>query len=163
MARGVASVTLPITNLEIAVPLSAMNWFRLVHAWPRINFASFRVLSFFLFIIPSYFSFFFLSFFSYPFSFLSLLDGMISLLVYQFYKPRPAIYLIFNTVFLKIIRRIIYILLLTSTKWMLLRGSLRNNKGKAWRSLRPPIRRIKREMWYSFGSFWKERKGWHGH
>lgn len=42
MARGVASVTLPITNLEIAVPLSAMNWF-LVHSW--INFASFRVFS----------------------------------------------------------------------------------------------------------------------
>lgn len=141
MARGVASVTLPITNLEIAVPLSAMNWFR---TRARLAADQFRFLSSFLH--------FFLSLlfgFSFPFS-----GGMASLAILS------SIYLIFDSVFLKIIRRIIYIPLLTSTKWILLRGSLGNNKGKAWRSLRRPIRRIKREMWHSFGSFWKERKGW---
>lgn len=141
MARGVASVTLPITNLEIAVPLSAMNWFR---TRARLAADQFRFLSSFLH--------FFLSLlfgFSFPLS-----GGMASLSILS------SIYLIFDSVFLKIIRRIIYIPLLTSTKWILLRGSLGNNKGKAWRSLRRPIRRIKREMWHSFGSFWKERKGW---
>lgn len=141
MARGVASVTLPITNLEIAVPLSAMNWFR---TRARLAADQFRFLSSFLH--------FFLSLlfgFSFPLS-----GGMASLSILS------SIYLIFDSVFLKIIRRIIYIPLLTSTKWILLRGSLGNNTGKAWRSLRRPIRRIKREMWHSFGSFWKERKGW---
>lgn len=141
MARGVASVTLPITNLEIAVPLSAMNWFR---TRARLAADQFRFLSSFLH--------FFLSLlfgFSFPLS-----GGMASLSILS------SIYLIFDSVFLKIIRRVIYIPLLTSTKWILLRGSLGNNKGKAWRSLRRPIRRIKREMWHSFGSFWKERKGW---
>lgn len=137
MARGVASVTLPITNLEIAVPLSAMNWFR---TRARLAADQFRFLHFFLSLL---FGFFF-----------PLSGGMASLSILS------SIYLIFDSVFLKIIRRIIYIPLLTSTKWILLRGSLGNNTGKAWRSLRRPIRRIKREMWHSFGSFWKERKGW---
>lgn len=137
MARGVASVTLPITNLEIAVPLSAMNWFR---TRARLAADQFRFLHFFLSLLFG---------FSFPLS-----GGMASLSILS------SIYLIFDSVFLKIIRRIIYIPLLTSTKWILLRGSLGNNKGKAWRSLRRPIRRIKREMWHSFGSFWKERKGW---
>lgn len=137
MARGVASVTLPITNLEIAVPLSAMNWFR---TRARLVADQFRFLHFFLSLLFG---------FSFPLS-----GGMASLSILS------SIYLIFDSVFLKIIRRIIYIPLLTSTKWILLRGSLGNNKGKAWRSLRRPIRRIKREMWHSFGSFWKERKGW---
>lgn len=136
MARGVASVTLPITNLEIAVPLSAMNWFTRA----RLVADQFRFLHFFLSLLFG---------FSFPLS-----GGMASLSILS------SIYLIFDSVFLKIIRRIIYIPLLTSTKWVLLRGSLGNNKGKAWRSLRRPIRRIKREMWHSFGSFWKERKGW---
>lgn len=137
MARGVASVTLPITNLEIAVPLSAMNWFR---TRARLAADQFRFLHFFLSLLFG---------FSFPLS-----GGMASLSILS------SIYLIFDSVFLKIIRRVIYIPLLTSTKWILLRGSLGNNKGKAWRSLRRPIRRIKREMWHSFGSFWKERKGW---
>lgn len=137
MARGVASVTLPITNLEIAVPLSAMNWFR---TRARLVADQFRFLHFFLSLLFG---------FSFPLS-----GGMASLSILS------SIYLIFDSVFLKIIRRIIYIPLLTSTKWILLRGSLGNNTGKAWRSLRRPIRRIKREMWHSFGSFWKERKGW---
>lgn len=137
MARGVASVTLPITNLEIAVPLSAMNWFR---TRARLVADQFRFLHFFLSLLFG---------FSFPLS-----GGMASLAILS------SIYLIFDSVFLKIIRRIIYIPLLTSTKWILLRGSLGNNTGKAWRSLRRPIRRIKREMWHSFGSFWKERKGW---
>lgn len=141
MARGVASVTLPITNLEIAVPLSAMNWF-LVHSW--INFASFRVFS---------------SFYrSFSFSFSLLFYRSSSSLSLGWYQFCQLFILIFN-IFKNYQKNYLYLYLVTSTKWILLRGSLGNNKGKGWRS----IGRIKRETWYSFGWFWKERKGWHGH
>lgn len=123
MARGVASVTLPITNLEIAVPLSAMNWF-LVHSW--INFASFRVFS---------------SFYrSFSFSFSLLFYRSSSSLSLGWYQFCQLFILIFN-IFKNYQKNYLYLYLATSTKWILLRGSLGNNKGKGWRS----IGRIKRE------------------
>lgn len=123
MARGVASVTLPITNLEIAVPLSAMNWF-LVHSW--INFASFRVFS---------------SFYrSFSFSFSLLFYRSSSSLSLGWYQFCQLFILIFN-IFKNYQKNYLYLYLVTSTKWILLRGSLGNNKGKGWRS----IGRIKRE------------------
>lgn len=123
MARGVASVTLPITNLEIAVPLSAMNWF-LVHSW--INFASFRVFS---------------SFYrSFSFSFSLLFYRSSSLSLSDDINFVNYFILIFN-IFKNYQKNYLYLYLATSTKWILLRGSLGNNKGKGWRS----IGRIKRE------------------
>lgn len=123
MARGVASVTLPITNLEIAVPLSAMNWF-LVHSW--INFAFFRVFS---------------SFYrSFSFSFSLLFYRSSSLSLSDDINFVNYFILIFN-IFKNYQKNYLYLYLATSTKWILLRGSLGNNKGKGWRS----IGRIKRE------------------